>query len=280
VTLSTPRLLVATAGTLALFLVAACNGDPVYVVAEVGLNGGSCGTGSLADVTLSCSATVGVWARPEGGGDPIDQACTNFGGSSFGQPLKDLRTVVAGLRLEASRGDRVSVEVALFTPSVGADDCVPPDERPEGDRLDILMQGTGASGELEGSRGPVSVLLQCTETPERTASETCRSACADVADDCSRGVPARECRLQRDDCTAGCEDEACRGACTAAYESCLGETTDGACQLELESCEEAGGTFETCEYAYGRCLDDVCTEEEDACAATCPYPGCASFPSR
>ncbi|HTE52680.1 MAG TPA: hypothetical protein VK698_17630 [Kofleriaceae bacterium] len=279
VTPRSPRLLVATAGAI-LSLVPACDGSPVRVVAEVGLRWPTCGTGNPNDIVLHCPATVGVWMRSDAGSSSyLDQACLDVDSGDFGQTLAGLPTRLAGLRMEADPGERVWVEVALFTPRSAGGCVAPGDVEPADERPEVILHGSGESEELSGSRGAVEVALDCADSPERTARETCHQDCATGEDDCIFGAATRECQDQRDQCLAGCEDDACREACTDPYEACLAGSVDGSCRLSYERCmaDDPGGP---CADVYDDCIDTGCTEQHDACSFACPAPGCADFPDR
>jgi hypothetical protein len=269
-----PRLPVAVAGAV-LALVTACD-EPVLLVVEVGLDYGTCNTSDPRQIVLGCSSIAGAWVR-DGDGDILDQECV---GLDTGQPLSDIRTVYAGMDLNADSGTRVTVDVALFSRPPGAD-CVPPDELAPEDRPEVIFAGSGRSEKLTGSRGPVEVFVDCTQTPERDVAEACHLVCAGILTECESGGASQVCQQERDDCAAGCDDDACRDACAGTYEACLEESIEGACRLTNERCIEAGEQTDVeCNGDYFDCVDDGCGDEHVACFVACPSPGCALFPDR
>lgn len=275
-TLSSPRLLVAAAGAI-VSLLAACD-EPVRLVVEVGLKSESCNTSDPRQVVLSCPSTAGAWVR-DGDGNALDQECVDVGYAT-GQPLSELRTLFTEMDLNADSGERVTVDVALFARQPGGD-CVPPGDLSPDDRPEVILSGSGRSDELSGSRGPVEVYLDCTETPARSTAEECHLDCADGHDECEGGVATRACQQQRDDCVAGCEDEACRAACAGPYEECLEESIDGSCRLAYERClDTAEQSADACNGDYYECVRGGCGNQHDACFDACPSPGCALFPDR
>lgn len=264
-----PRLL-AVAGAL-LPLLAGCE-DSVLVVVEVGLKAESCNTSDSRQIDLICGVTAGAWATDVGGG-AIDEECIFIPG---GQSLAGLREVFTGMDLNATRGDDVIVDVALFVGRAG-ENCVPPDDLPADERPEVLMSGKGRNEELSGSRGPVEVYLTCTESPERSAGETCRGTCLAAERDCKRGFESEHCHQEYAGCQSECNLDCAR--CPRAYEACLEATPEGTCQLAYQRCLDAGEeTTSACAFQYDECVEDICGAERAACVDECPSPGCAEFP--
>jgi hypothetical protein len=263
-----PRLL-AVAGAV-LPLLAGCE-DSVQLVVEVGLDNASCNTSDARQVDLLCPVTAGAWATDAEGG-AIDQECISIRVGS----LAGLREVFTGMDLNATRGDDVTVDVALFFEQPG-DSCVHPDDLPADERPEVLMFGRGRNEELSGSRGPVEVRLTCTESPERSAGEECRGICLRAEDDCTLGRETERCDQEYRTCQLEC-DAAC-GQCTIAYDACLEGSPEAACQLAYQGCLDAGEeTDNRCAFQYRECVEDGCGAEREACVDECPAPRCAEFP--
>lgn len=258
-------------------MLAACD-EPVRVVVEIGLRYDTCNTSDPGQVVLICPSTAGAWVRDEDG-DILDRECIGSGYEP-GRRLSELPVDVAAMELDADSGTRVTVDVALFSREPGAA-CVPPDELAPDDRPEVILAGSGRSGALTGSRGPVEVYVDCAETPARDVAEECHMGCADVLNACEGGAATGACQDERDGCAAGCEDEACRDACAETYELCLGESIDGRCRLANERCLAAGEQTEIeCNGDYFDCIEAGCGGEHHACFTACPSPGCALFPDR
>lgn len=273
---SVPRLSVVAASAFVAMLTA-CD-EPVRVVVEIGLKYETCNTSDPRQVVLTCPSTAGAWVR-DGDGDILDQECIGVGYEP-GRRLSDLPTDLAAMDLDADSGARVTVDVALFSRDSGGD-CVPPDELAPEERPEVILAGSGRSGPLTGSRGPVEVYVDCTRTPARDVAEECHLGCADIRDACEGGVATGVCQEERDGCVGACDDEACRDSCAGAYDVCLEQSIDGRCQLAKERCLAAGEQTEIeCNGDYFDCIDAGCGGEHDACFTACPSPGCALFPDR
>jgi hypothetical protein len=265
-----PRRLLTVAGAV-LSLLTACE-EPVLLVVRVGLQGDSCGTGDVGQIALSCPATAGAWVSDREGGS-LDQECVSIPGD---QDLGGLRELYAGMDLNASPGEDVTVEVALFAGGAG-EGCVQPGELP--DRPEVIMSGTGRADDLSGSRGPVEVYLACTESPARTAAEACQRICLDAEDGCESGLATQACQQQRSLCQSECTDDCSQ--CTTSYEACLEESIEGSCQLAYERCLDAGEQIpNACNFNYHECVGDGCGAQRDVCFAACPSAGCGIFPTR
>jgi hypothetical protein len=270
--ISRPRCLAFVAGA-ALSLLTGCE-EPIRLVVQIGLQADTCGTGDVGQISLQCSSTAGAWVS-DGSGGSLDQQCVPIGRT---QSLDGLREVFTGMDLRASPDEDITVDVALFAREAG-EGCVPPDDLPADERPEVIMFGSGRSNDLSGSRGPVEVYLDCTESPERTTAEACHRICLDEEDACAAGFETQACQEALVDCQAGCEGEQC-SQCTASYEACLEDSVDGSCQLAFERCLDTGEQPNACNFDFRKCMGDGCEGQRADCFDACPSPGCALFPPR
>ncbi|MBV1862633.1 MAG: hypothetical protein KUG77_29700 [Nannocystaceae bacterium] len=215
------------------------------------------------------SGTIGPGAEEESSGDP--SGCGGFICDPDGGPNEPIECSV--IEQDCPRGQKCNAWANDGSPMWNAAKCFPIDRDPAAVGEPCTVVGSGVSGSDSCDLGSI-----CWDVDARTEEGECLPYCTGTQNNPTCEDPSRLCTVSGDGvlplCRPGCDPldvESC-----ADGKSCLGIDASFGCVPDASG--DAGGVFETCEFANGcdpgllcanAAIVGACTPEAGCCTPYC-----------